>query len=57
MRDLLLVIFAFLLQPVRWMLPGNMTIPLVLWVIAFIVALATLLWLLRQAIRVIRRGP
>ena len=57
MRDLLLVIFAFLLQPVRWMLPGNMTVPLVLWVIAFIVALATLLWLLRQAIRVIRRGP
>ena len=57
MRDLLLVIFAFLLQPVRWMLPGTMTVPLVLWVIAFIVALATLLWLLRQAIRVIRRGP
>jgi hypothetical protein len=57
MRDLLLVILAFLVRPVPWLLPGDMTLPLVVWVVAFITSLATLVWLLRQAIRVIRRGP
>ena len=54
MRDLLLVVLAYLLQPVRWLLPGNLTIPLVLWLIAFVIAVATLIWLLRRAIRLIR---
>jgi hypothetical protein len=57
MRDLLLVILAFLVRPVPWLLPGDMTLPFVVWVVAFIISLATLVWLLRQAIRVIRRGP
>ena len=56
MRDLLLVILAFLLRPVPWLLPKDMTVPLALWVVAFIVAVATLLWLLRQALRLMRRG-
>ena len=54
MRDLLLVVFAFLVQPVPWLLPGDLTAPLVLWVVAFIIAVATLFWLLRQALRVLR---
>jgi hypothetical protein len=54
MRDFLLVLFALMLRPVSWLLPGNMQIPFILWVIAFIVSLATLLWLLRRAIRLIR---
>ena len=57
MRDLLLVLLALMLRPVPWLLPGDMTLPLVLWVISFIVAMATLVWLLRRAIRLIRRGP
>lgn len=55
MRDLLLVVLAYMLQPVRWLLPGDLTIPLVLWLIAFVIAVATLIWLLRRAIRLIRR--
>ena len=56
MRDLLLVILAFLVRPVPWLLPGDMSLPFVLWLIAFIVAVATLIWLLRQVMRVIRGG-
>jgi hypothetical protein len=56
MRDLLLVVLAFLVQPVPWLLPKDMAVPLALWVVAFIVAVATLLWLLRQALRLIQRG-
>jgi hypothetical protein len=54
MRDLLLVILAFLVRPVPWLLPGDMSLPFVLWLIALIVAVGTLIWLLRQATRVIR---
>lgn len=57
MRDLLLVILAFLVRPVPWLLPGNMTLPFVVWIIVFIVAVATLVWLLRHVLRVMRRGP
>lgn len=57
MRDLLLVIFAFLVRPVPWLLPGDMTMPFIVWTIALVIATATLVWLLRQAIRVMRRGP
>lgn len=57
MRDLLLVILAFLVRPVPWLLPGDMSLPFVVWVIALIVSVTTLVWLLRRAIRVIRRGP
>lgn len=57
MRDLLLILFAFLLQPVPWLMPGNLTVPLAIWVVAFALSVATLIWLVRQAIRVIRRGP
>ena len=56
MRDLLLVILAFLVRPVPWLLPGDMSLPFALWLVAFIVALAALIWLLRRAIRVIRGG-
>jgi hypothetical protein len=56
MRDLLLLLLAFMLRPVPWLLPGDMTVPLVLWVGTLIVALATLVWLLRRAIRLIRGG-
>lgn len=56
MRDLLLVILAFLVRPVPWLLPGDMTLPFIVWVIAFIIATATLIWLLRQALRIIGRG-
>lgn len=56
MRDLLLLILAFLVQPVRWLMPGDMTVPLAVWLVAFVIALATLIWLLRQALRVIGRG-
>jgi hypothetical protein len=56
MRDLLLVILAFLVRPVPWLLPGDMSLPFVLWLIALIVAVGTLIWLLRQAMRVIRGG-
>lgn len=55
MRDLLLVILAFLVRPVPWLLPDTMTLPFIVWVIAFIIATATLVWLLRQALRIIRR--
>jgi len=57
MRDLLLVILAFLVQPAPWLIPGDMTLPVVVWLVAFVVALATLVWLLRQVIRVLRRRP
>jgi hypothetical protein len=57
MRDLLLVVLAFMVRPVPWLLPGDATLPFIVWVIAFIVSVATLVWLLRQAIRVIRGGP
>ena len=56
MRDLLLVFFAFILQPVPWLLPGEMTFPLAVWLAAFVVSVATLTWLVRHAIRVIRGG-
>ena len=56
MRDLLLVILAFLVRPVPWLLPGDMTLPFVVWVIAFIIATATFVWLLRRALRIIGRG-
>ncbi len=46
-----------MVRPVPWLLPGNMTLPFVVWIIVFIIAVATLVWLLRQALRVIRRGP
>lgn len=55
MRDLLLVILAFLVQPVPWLMPGDMTAPLAVWVVAFVVAVATFIWLLRQALRIIGR--
>ena len=55
MRDLLLVILAFLVRPVPWLLPDTMTLPFIVWVIAFIIATATLIWLLRQAVRILRR--
>jgi hypothetical protein len=57
MRDLLLVILAFLVRPVPWLLPGDMTLPFIVWVIAFIISVATLIWLLRHAFRIIGRGP
>jgi len=57
MRDLLLIILAFIVRPVPWLLPGDMTVPLYIWLFAFIVALATLVWLLRQALGILRRGP
>ena len=57
MRDLLLVILAFLVQPVPWLMPGDMTLPFAVWLVAFVIALATLLWLLRQTIRVLRGKP
>jgi hypothetical protein len=56
MRDLLLLFFAFILQPVPWLLPGEMTFPLAVWLVAFVVSVATLIWLVRHAIRVIRGG-
>jgi hypothetical protein len=56
MRDLLLVILAFLVRPVPWLLPGDMTLPFIVWVIAFIISVATLVWLLRQALRIIGPG-
>jgi hypothetical protein len=56
MRDLLLVILAFMVQPVPWLMPGDMTVPLVAWLVSFVIALATLIWLLRQVARVIGRG-
>ena len=56
MRDLLLLILAYLVRPVPWLLPGDMSLPFAVWLAAFIVALAALIWLLRQAIRVIRGG-
>jgi hypothetical protein len=56
MRDLLLLILAFLVRPVPWLLPGDMTLPFIVWVIAFIISVATLVWLLRQALRIIGRG-
>jgi hypothetical protein len=56
MRDLMLVILAFLVQPVPWLMPADMTLPLVVWLVAFVIALATLIWLLRQALRVVRGG-
>ena len=55
MRDLLLVILAFLVQPVPWLMPGDMTVPLAVWLVAFVIAMATLIWLLRQALRIIGR--
>lgn len=57
MRDLLLIFFAFLLQPVPWLMPGDLTVPLAIWVVAFVLSVATLIWLVRQALRVLRRGP
>jgi len=57
MRDLLLVILAFFVQPVAWLLPGDLTLPLVVWLVAFVISIATLIWLLRQALRVLRGGP
>jgi hypothetical protein len=56
MRDLLLVILAFLVRPVPWLLPGDMTLPFIVWVIVFIISVATFVWLLRQALRIIGRG-
>jgi hypothetical protein len=56
MRDLLLVILAFMVQPVRWLMPGDMAVPLAVWLVAFVIAMTTLIWLLRQVVRVIGRG-
>lgn len=56
MRDLFLVILAFLVQPVPWLMPGDMTVPLAVWLVVFVIATATLIWLLRQAVRVVRGG-
>lgn len=56
MRDLLLVILAFFVQPVSWLLPGDLTVPLAVWLVAFVFSVATLIWLLRQALRILRGG-
>jgi hypothetical protein len=54
MRDLMLVILAYLVQPVPWLMPGDMSLPLVVWAVAFVIALGTFIWLLRRALRIFR---
>jgi len=57
MRDLLLLLLTFMVRPVPWLLPGDMTVPFYLWLIAFIISVATLIWLLRRLIRILRGHP